>query len=157
MRVLVETEEETEEDEETEDKEETEDEETGYEEEELNPPNILRIERARKQGRSQVENNVNRSACQTATSSLAPTTAVINNNPASHSIDSTCVFQCAAGGAGQISTASLAPTIARRDEEGSRHRRRRKEMGVETVEYENMTRPASTMTVNTRHGAPWSG
>jgi hypothetical protein len=93
-----------EEEEETED-EETEDEETGDKEEELNPPNILRIERARTQGISQVV-NMNQSACLTATSSLAPTIAVINNDPVSHSIDSTCVFQCAARGAGQISTAS---------------------------------------------------
>ncbi len=94
-----------EEEEETE--EETEDKETEEEEELLNPPNILRIERAMKQGISQVV-NVNQSACQTATSSLAPTIAVINNDPVSHSIDSTCVFQCAAGGARQISTASTA-------------------------------------------------
>jgi len=60
--------------------------------------------------------NVNQRHGQTTTtSSLAPTSAVINNDPVFHSIDSTCVFQCAAGGAGQISTASSAPTIARRD------------------------------------------
>jgi hypothetical protein len=93
--------------------------------------------------------NVNQQHGQTTTtSSLAPTSAVINNDPVSHSIVSTCVFQCAAGGAGLISTASWVPTIARRDEEGTRHRRRRKETGVETVEYGNITRPASTLLRN---------
>jgi hypothetical protein len=93
--------------------------------------------------------NVNQQHGQTTTtSSLAPTSAVINNDPVSHSIVSTCVFQCAAGGAGLISTASWVPTIARRDEEGTRHRRRRKETGVETVEYGNITRPASTSLMN---------
>ena len=111
-------------------------------EEELNP---------RIQDRSWVvkNDNVNQQHGQTTTtSSLAPTSAVINNDPVSHSIDSTCVFQCAAGGARQISTASSEPTIARRDEEGTRHRRRRRETRMETVEDEMITRPASTMTGN---------